>query len=489
MEQKNQLLDDVEYLLKEGKMEQALDLLVKFTDTLDPKIHQNLIDLKQRLYQITIDQTRGILAYDVYLTECSKISHALSYIVKQIHLPTPNKQAAGKKQGKVLYAIPGSMPLNIETKCMVRIAEEEALLWENLKEHEHAEVEDIRVAQIMEVALIDLSGGRDFEIRTLNTADQYIESDDYSEWIFYVKPVSAGNKKLFLKISTIQKIDGVEKRKEIVLEKIVEVTSSEQIAMTELHWSDSQIVLSTQKEMDHFLGLFETPNAQGAKFVKVFAILFLIALSSGIYALIHQVDWGKTFPNPAPAIQPVQIPKTAPALVDSLSGVSATSNINHIEPTVTSQRPIKRPKLPEQPLKSTEPAPVKQDSLTTNTAPLAKQEPVTISHKKRPDVGLYLTDQVRLKDTVKLGKPILITLRASGINTTNLYVFNADGLRLKPVAVDGKLLYFEFPSSAEPFKLKVMDNDSKVQKERIFKGNTNCSWYVQRMLGSKVDRQ
>jgi hypothetical protein len=99
------------------------------------------------------------------------------------------------------------------------------------------------------------------------------------------------------KISTVQKIDGESMKKEIVLERAVEVVASEQFMMTNLNWTDSQIVLSSQKELDHFIAfnfLTQSPLVR-----RTLIVLFFISLSAGMYALVQHFDWSQLL-HPTP---------------------------------------------------------------------------------------------------------------------------------------------------------------------------------------------
>lgn len=72
----------------------------------------------------------------------------------------------------------------------------------------------IKISDKMEVVIKDESTGNDkyFEISKVNNDQQLIEEEDYTEWIFNVKPLKFGNKKLNIVISIVK--DG--SKKEIV---------------------------------------------------------------------------------------------------------------------------------------------------------------------------------------------------------------------------------------------------------------------------------
>lgn len=127
-----------------------------------------------------------------------------------------------KKQGKVLYHIPGMMQVEKWTRCTIRLAWEEILLSEGLKiPEEERVIESIRMGNVMQVSLEEGRNGQDFEIKALNNAEQFIFEDEFTEWLFDVKAKSEGTFTLILRVTLIQIIEGYERKKDIVLERNV----------------------------------------------------------------------------------------------------------------------------------------------------------------------------------------------------------------------------------------------------------------------------
>ncbi|HSF56239.1 MAG TPA: toll/interleukin-1 receptor domain-containing protein [Algoriphagus sp.] len=127
-----------------------------------------------------------------------------------------------KKEGKVLYHIPGMMQVEKWTRCTVRLAWEEILLTEGLRIPENERmIESIRLGNVMQVSLNEGRDGQNFEIKALNHEEQVIEEDEATQWLFDVKPLSVGDFILILRVTLVQIIEGKERKKDIVLERNV----------------------------------------------------------------------------------------------------------------------------------------------------------------------------------------------------------------------------------------------------------------------------
>ena len=143
-------------------------------------------------------------------------------LLAQREKPKTDPAVPSKKEGKVLYHIPGMMQVNSWTRCTVRLAWEEILLTEGLKIPEKERtIESIRLGSVMQVSLNEGRDGHNFEIKPLNNEEQFITEDDFTEWLFDVKPLSTGNFTLILRVTLIQIIEGKERKKDVVLERNV----------------------------------------------------------------------------------------------------------------------------------------------------------------------------------------------------------------------------------------------------------------------------
>ena len=131
------------------------------------------------------------------------------------------------RRGHVLYRIPNTMQKEEETRCLVRIAFDKAMLVEDLDLDEHVEVRpDLRVSDYMKVEIIDPSAASTvFSIRTTSEPVQFIDKDDFTEWRFYVTPLQAGEHVLELKVTLMLMIDGVPRVRERTLEESVVIVA------------------------------------------------------------------------------------------------------------------------------------------------------------------------------------------------------------------------------------------------------------------------
>ena len=82
-----------------------------------------------------------------------------------------------------------------------------------------------------------------FSIRLISTKEQLIIDNDFTEWLFFVKPLNIGNHTLILKVSIIQEINKTKKVKESVLELKVDVnTKKKEINRI---WNNTNILINT----------------------------------------------------------------------------------------------------------------------------------------------------------------------------------------------------------------------------------------------------
>ena len=155
------------------------------------------------------------------------------------------------RKGQLLYYIPTLMSLQQAYKCLVRLAISKELILSNLTLDAAPETEAIRISKVMSVALIDISGNQHFSITAINSAEQYIEDDDYTEWTFYVTPLKNGTYPLLLKITTVQVINQKERKKELVLEKLVKIVATvvpeEEKPESLLHPYETPMLVNTPK--------------------------------------------------------------------------------------------------------------------------------------------------------------------------------------------------------------------------------------------------
>ncbi len=131
-------------------------------------------------------------------------------------------QPKGKK-GKILHRIPDQMQIHKETKCTVRIALNEEVIIKNIDLDEEVVLKSIRVSDIMQVELLDPSNDQPFKINSISSQEQFIEENEFTEWIFYVTPQKKGTYSLILKVAVIELILNKERKREIVLEESIQI--------------------------------------------------------------------------------------------------------------------------------------------------------------------------------------------------------------------------------------------------------------------------
>ena len=215
---------------------QGIDLTIQALKTYLPNgtdKYNDLILLESRYMETTRQLLQGIVSNEDAQIEFNKIrKDLLDFIdsLQESNLQEPGTAATGSAtpdiyNGEVLYRIPPKMVMNEEVKCIVRLAFDRKVLVEDLELEEHDVMKDIRISDVMGVELLD-PGDKAFQIRSINDTVQFVEKDLYTEWLFYVKPILEGTHPLVLKISVIEIRNGVERKRNVVLEEKVVIVST-----------------------------------------------------------------------------------------------------------------------------------------------------------------------------------------------------------------------------------------------------------------------
>lgn len=231
--------------------------------------YKDLILLESRYKEAIRQMALGVLAYDVIQLELNKIRQDISNFIDGIqesHLKQEEGAAGDSRpdiyNGEVMYRIPKKMKQSEEVKCIVRLAFDRKVLMENLEEEAGDVLKDIRIAEVMGVELIDAGEGA-FKIRTINDAVQFVEKDLYTEWIFYVMPVLPGTHPLILKISVIEILNGIERKRNVVLEEKVEILTTQPATAPETGFSSAGYVMQMASGQA-VAGAENTPVAKNA---------------------------------------------------------------------------------------------------------------------------------------------------------------------------------------------------------------------------------
>ncbi len=206
------------------RLEDAVATLKKYLPEFSPK-YSALLLLEGRLHDAHLKNVQNLLSDETLQIEYNQIRSDLLLFISLLEVSDFMLPVGGShnRNGHLLYRIPNRMQLKRETKCVVRLAFEEASVQLDMMIDEQVTIKPVRVAEVMQVALIDPNDNHPFVIRTISEQEQFVEKGDYTEWIFYVKPVLAGAFPLVLKISVIEMVQGRERTRNIVWEEMVQI--------------------------------------------------------------------------------------------------------------------------------------------------------------------------------------------------------------------------------------------------------------------------
>jgi hypothetical protein len=129
------------------------------------------------------------------------------------------------KPGHLLYRVPPQMQLRQQHECLVRIAHTLEQVRQGLEEDQVIVTETVPVAEVMQVEIIDPSptDARAFDILLVSDGEQLVDEYSYTEWVFYVRPLLAGQHDLVLKVSVLLTINGKERTKNVVFRRRIAV--------------------------------------------------------------------------------------------------------------------------------------------------------------------------------------------------------------------------------------------------------------------------
>lgn len=210
--------------------------------------------------------------------------------------------AARSKRGELLYHIPHAMEVHKEHACRVRVAYLLDMIFEGWKNQEEDVNRQIRVAEIMSVELLNVAENQPFAIRAMTETVQFLESDDYTEWLFYVRPLRHGEFPLLLKVSVLEVINGREVKKDVVIEEHVIVSNEAQEETPVLKKSGVEVSLQQapafQSDASHSNAEEHTDAPQLLKRLRRAArplalfLAFLMFTTAGLYATTTEYTRG-----------------------------------------------------------------------------------------------------------------------------------------------------------------------------------------------------
>lgn len=228
-------LDTIQNELRE-LIVQGTDLaLAALKKTLQPgtDCYNDLLSLEGRYQEVTKQLLQGIVSDEDATLEFNRIRQALIEFVGCLkesdisELKAASEDAqndiADVYNGEVLYRIPKQMQLGVEEECVIRLAFDRKVLTKDFEVHVGDVMKDLRISNVMGVELLDPAADKAFSITTLNDMVQFVEKDLVTEWIFCVTPLKEGAFPLVLKISIIEIINGIERKRNEVLKEQVQI--------------------------------------------------------------------------------------------------------------------------------------------------------------------------------------------------------------------------------------------------------------------------
>ncbi|MBI1225058.1 MAG: SUMF1/EgtB/PvdO family nonheme iron enzyme [Bacteroidetes bacterium] len=213
-------------LVTDEGMEAALKALEKHLPSDVPKFNA-LLQLRARLNEIDNQRIKNVVSNEQATLQYDKLRDDILTFFSALQESDFSLETAKKANlGGVLYRIPERMQHLKKSKCIVRVAFDESVLKDTLDTEVDVVIEALKVSKNMEVKLVDEEGdGEYFEISSRSTPEQFLEQDEYTEWIFFVKPLEIGSYPLALIISLVIYENGKDRKKDITLERTINVIS------------------------------------------------------------------------------------------------------------------------------------------------------------------------------------------------------------------------------------------------------------------------
>ncbi|GAB4496445.1 MAG: hypothetical protein OHK0019_28170 [Saprospiraceae bacterium] len=231
---------------------ESVEAALEYLETVlahDSMRYNDFIQIKSRYNSLQRELLLGVIDHSTYDISRNNISKALLLLSEEITekdlVPEGGPKTEEKdKHGEVLYNVPDLMQLNHEEKCVVRIAFDIEHIKRDWEESESDVIKSIRVSDIMAVSLLNVDeNDPPFAIRSFSETVQFIDKDDFTEWVFYVKPLKVGRFPLLLRVSVIEMINNKEYKKDIVLEEKITV-QTEEVPPTEAQFKSAGTTLT-----------------------------------------------------------------------------------------------------------------------------------------------------------------------------------------------------------------------------------------------------
>ena len=330
-------LSDIKRELREWIAEGIPETIKAIKAVLPPNSarREDLLLIEGLLKEINIKSLRRVISDEELQLAYNRIRESLMDLINNLEesdlsdAPAPAAAEAPKvRSGNILYRIPEAMQLEKEHKCIVRIAVNEELLLENIELDQDIRLQSIRISDVMMVQLIDPTESAPFHVRAVNSAEQFIDEDAFTEWLCYVKPILAGTFPLLLKVAVLELVNGKERQREIVLEETVQIVAEEVPEPEEAPMKSAAYQLNLSGTAAN--AAIAVRPAQAGKvaqrsIVGIVRVLAMVGVISVIGVVVMQNQpLRKATPSNGnlPAISHQD--KESPAMVDSIAPLPAT---------------------------------------------------------------------------------------------------------------------------------------------------------------------
>ncbi len=303
-------LNEIKQTLRNALPREGISFVIKSLKDLlpaDSPKYDLLIALEADYRQLKLDSFEGILDKEEENRIAAQLRRRVLEFLQSLEAEDFDRRTRRSRlapeqkiqRGHVLYRIPKQMQLGKETRCLVRIAFDKAMIVEDLDLDENTELRSqVRISDYMKVELTDPGSQEVFAIRSTSETVQFIDADDFTEWKFYVQPLQPGEHVLELKVTVMLRINGEDRVREKTLEEsVVIVTEAPAEAEAKLPFRtfDEDIVLPCPLETVAPRRVGRIPA--GLRLAAI-GLALLAGLSSGVYAFNpafrEQVDWLNT---------------------------------------------------------------------------------------------------------------------------------------------------------------------------------------------------
>ena len=205
----------------------ALSALEERLPNFSPKFNI-LIALRGQLNDANRDRIMGVVSNEGLQLAYNRIRQGLLELIDALEVQDflpPLGAGEPNQRGLLLHKIPGRMEVGKEVACIIRLAFDEAAIVRDIDLDEDVEVKHVAVSKVMHAELIDPNEQPAFAIRTYSDEEQFLEKGQYTEWKYYVKPLREGTFALLLKVSVVEKVDGVDRRRNLTWEEKVQIVT------------------------------------------------------------------------------------------------------------------------------------------------------------------------------------------------------------------------------------------------------------------------